>query len=136
MKKLVFIIDDDPVYLKFMEGHFSMLDGFVTEVYPTGDAALVNLTTKKPFLIILDHHLEDPKKNGLFYLKEIRKIDSKIPIIYITVDTDSDMKGKVERYGVHGFIYKNEAFLVYLKTLLDDLEKSKGKSFLKKFFSK
>ena len=134
MKKLVFIIDDDPVYLKFMEGHFSLLDGFVTEVYPTGDAALINLTTKKPFLIILDHHLDDPNKNGLFYLKEIRKKESKVPIIYITIDTDPSLKEKVERLGVSGFIYKNEAFLVYLRTLLDDLLKWKRKSILGKFF--
>ena len=134
MEKLVFIIDDDPVYLKFMQGHFSFLDGFTTEIFPNGDAALTRLATRKPFLIILDNHLSDPAKDGFFYLKEIRKRDSGIPVIYITVDTEPGLKEKVEKYGVQGFIYKNEAFLVYLRTALDDLIKKSKKSFIKKIF--
>lgn len=133
MEKLVFIIDDDPVYLTFMQGHFRLLGGFTTEVYPNGDVALATLATKKPFLIILDHHLSEPGKDGLFYLREIRKKDPKIPIIYITMDTKPSLKEKVMSFGVQAFIYKNEAFLIYLRTALDELIKKAKKGFLKKF---
>ena len=81
MDKLVFIIDDDPVYLKFMQNHFKQLGGFKTEVYATGEDAIKNLE-KEPFMIILDHNLQDATKNGIYYLKEIRKKNNKIPVVY------------------------------------------------------
>src|SRR5258706_12720037 len=135
MEKLVFIIDDDPVYLKFMQGHFNRMEGLATEVYATGEEALANLSTKKPFLIILDHHLKEPAKDWLFYLKKIRKKNSKIPIIYITADTTPSLWELVEKSKVQGFIYKNETFLVYLRTALDEIiQIPEKKNFLRKIF--
>src|SRR5258706_6077296 len=135
MEKLVLIIDDDPVYLKFMQSHFGLLKGFITEIYSTGEAALTKLASVNPFLVILDHQLSDPSKDGFFYLKEIRKRNSKIPVIYITADTSPSLKHRAEKFGVHGFIYKNEAFLVYLRTALDDLLRvPKKKNIFRKLF--
>jgi DNA-binding NarL/FixJ family response regulator len=139
MEKTVLIIDDDPVYLKFMQGHFSQLQGFKTEVCATGDIGLAKLTSIQPYLVILDHHLNDPHRDGIFYLKEIRKRNPKVPVVYITIDTSAELKTKVSKLNVQGFIYKNEAFLVYLRTALDEIEagltKKEGKGFLMKLFS-
>ena len=53
----------------------------------------------------------------------------------IEVIATSRDKEKAEKFGVQGFIYKNEAFLVYLRTALDELiEKAKKKNVLRKFF--
>ncbi|HTJ48428.1 MAG TPA: response regulator [Cyclobacteriaceae bacterium] len=134
MEKLVFIIDDDPVYLKFMQNHFRLLGGFKTEVYATGEEALKNLS-KEPFMIILDHNLQEATKNGIHYLKEIRRANNKIPVVYITGDTDPELSKKVNNIGVEGFIIKDNAFLVYLRTVLDDILSGKKKrSFLKSLF--
>lgn len=139
MEKTVLIIDDDRVYLKFMQGHFSQLQGFKTEICATGEEGLQRLSAIQPYLIILDHHLDDPKRNGTYYLKEIRKQNSKVPVIYITVDTSKELKEKVNRLNVHGFIYKNEAFLVNLRTTMDviegKLQRHAGKGFFKKLFA-
>lgn len=135
MNKLVYIIDDDPVYLKFMQGHFSQMDGFQTKVFNTGDDALTNLSSEKPFLIILDHHLAEPNKSGIYYLKEILKKDSKIPVIYITADRDAALKETVQKMGVKGYLIKDKSFLVYLRTAMDSLaETSQKKGFFKKLF--
>jgi len=40
MEKIVFIIDDDPIYLKFMENHFRQLDEYLTQVFLNGSEAL------------------------------------------------------------------------------------------------
>jgi DNA-binding response OmpR family regulator len=136
-EKLVLIIDDDPVYLKFMQGHFSQLPGFKTEVCLTGEAGLQKLATTKPYLVILDHHLTDPKRDGTYYLKDIKKQNAKVPVIYITVDTSPELKQKVEKLNIEKLIYKNEAFLVYLRTALDSLEeKTSRKGIFSKIFSK
>lgn len=136
MDKLVFIIDDDLVYLKFMKEHFKLMGGFQTEVFENGDEALAKIKEQKPYLIILDNHLKEPNKSGAYYLKNIVKIKPQIPVVYITADTDQDLKKEIQKIGVAGYIIKNQSFLIYLRTALDEIESgSLKKGFFKKLFS-
>jgi DNA-binding NarL/FixJ family response regulator len=134
MEKLVFIIDDDPVYLKFMKEHFKQLGGFKTEIFVHGYEAIKKLSEQKPYMIILDNHLEEPNKSGIHYLKLISKVKPRIPVVYITGDTDPELKKTVVKIGVESYILKDSAFLVYLRTALDDIANPPKKGLLKKIF--
>jgi len=123
MKKLVYIIDDDPVYLNFMKGHFNQMDDYKTQVFQSGNDAIKELDSAKPYLIILDHQfLNDPTKTGIEYLQEIRRIDSDIPIIYITATNDEALRAKTKKLKVNDYILKDDVFLVHLRTSLDKLK--------------
>lgn len=135
MEKLVFIIDDDQVYLNFMKSHFSKMEGYRVEVYANGDDALVQLEKKNPFMLILDHNLNDPERNGLFYLKKIKKAKSSLPVLYITSDNSSSLKKEVLSSGASTLIVKGDAFLVQLRTAIDEINAPK-KGFLSKIFGK
>jgi DNA-binding NarL/FixJ family response regulator len=134
MDKFVYIIDDDPVYLKFMKEHFKQLGGFQTEVFLNGDEGIKKIEVQKPYLVILDNHLEEPNKSGIHYLKLIAKVKPRIPVIYITADTDPQLRKTVEKLGVNSYIIKDSAFLVYLRTALDDIANPPKKGLLKKIF--
>lgn len=134
MDKIVFIIDDDPVYLKFMKEHFKLLGGFQTEVFLNGDEAIKKIAEQKPYLVILDNHLEEPNKSGVHYLKLISKVRPRVPVVYITAETDPELRKTVEKIGVSSYILKDDAFLVYLRTALDDIANPPKKGFLKKIF--
>jgi DNA-binding response OmpR family regulator len=138
MKKLVFIIDDDPIYLNFMKGHFKQMAEYETQVFLSGKEAIKALDTVKPYLIILDHlFLNDPDNTGLEYLKEIRKKTSKIPVIYITSIKEQVLKKAAAKFKVIDYIVKDDAFLIHLRTAMDKLiAQPKKKSLLKKIFSK
>lgn len=138
MKKLVFIIDDDPIYLNFMKSHFKQMAEFETKVFPSGKDAIKALDDEKPYLIILDHlFLNDPDNTGLEYLKEIRKKISRVPVIYITAINEDVLRKQVAKMKVHDYIVKDDAFLIHLRTAMDKLvEKPKKKGFLGKIFSK
>ena len=135
MDKLVFIIDDDKVYLDFMKGHFRKMAGYQVEAYPSGDEALVQLETKNPFLIILDHHLNDATKDGIYFLKKIRKIKSSVPTIYITSDDSAEVKKMALKNGAKNLILKSESFLVQLRTAIDDIITPKKASIFSKIFN-
>jgi DNA-binding NarL/FixJ family response regulator len=138
MKKLVFIIDDDPIYLNFMKGHFKQMAEYETQVFLSGKEAIKALDTVKPYLIILDHlFLNDPDNTGLEYLKEIRKKTPKIPVIYITSIKEQVLKKAAAKFKVIDYIVKDDAFLIHLRTAMDKLiAQPKKKSLLKKIFSK
>ena len=135
--KLVYIIDDDQVYLKFMTEHFKRMGGFITEIFLNGDEAINMLNKRRPDIIILDNHLEEPNKSGMHYLKLLSKVKPRIPVIYITADTDIELRKTVEKMGVESFILKDSSFLVYLRTALNHLTSfGKKKSIIKKIFSR
>jgi CheY-like chemotaxis protein len=135
MDKLVYIVDDDPVYLKFMKEHFRQMGGFQTEIFTNGDDAIDRIKKDKPYLVILDNHLAEPNKSGSHYLSTIKKMRLKIPVVYITADTDPSLKKRIEAIGVDSYILKDSAFLVYLRTALDEISSGgKKKSLIKKIF--
>ncbi len=138
MKKLVFIIDDDPVYLNFMKGHFKQMAEFETQVFASGKDAIKALDDTKPFVIILDHlFLNDPDNTGLEYLKEIRKKTSRIPVIYITSINEDILRKQTSKMKVIDYIVKDDAFLIHLRTAMDKLvAQPKKKGLLSKIFSK
>lgn len=138
MKKLVFIIDDDPVYLQFMKGHFKQMDNYETQIFQSGQDALKSMATIKPDVVILDHSfLNDPVKTGLDYLQEIRKLNSSIPVIYITATDNAELRAKTQKLNVKSYILKNDGFLIHLRSALDKIStQSKSSGILKKFFRK
>src|SRR5436190_13121571 len=112
MDKLVFIIDDDQVYLNFMKSHFRQMKGYQVEVHSNGDEGIKSLETKNPFMIILDHNLNDPVKDGLYFLKKIKKIKPSVPTVYITSDSSASLKKEAVKQGAETLIVKSDSFLV------------------------
>jgi DNA-binding NtrC family response regulator len=125
MHKLIFIIDDDPVYSKFLEGHFELLDGYTVKLFSTGTEAVQNLY-QRPNLILLDHDLNE-HSYGFDYLSRIRVIDSTIPIIYMSSEASDELAARSKMQGAYGFIPKDAAFLVRLRAMLDTLSNYKPK---------
>lgn len=138
MKKLIYLVDDDPIYLKMMEGHFKLMSEFEPRVFKSGPEAIKALSETVPFAILLDHQfLNDPQKTGLDYLKEIRKLNSKVPVIYITSSQNQEIQEKAAKLKANGYIFKDGASLVHLRVVLDKIsEQSKRKGVFGKLFKK
>jgi CheY-like chemotaxis protein len=134
MEKLVFIIDDDQVYLNFMKSHFRQMQGYVVETYPEGEDALQQLQSKNPSLIILDHNLSNAEKDGIYYLKKIKKLKPSVPTVYITASNEASLKQQAIKAGAASFITKSDAFLVQLRTALDEINSPKKKGLLGRLF--
>jgi two-component system response regulator HydG len=138
MKKLVFIVEDNPVQQKLLQVHFEeMLGGYNVRSFVNPDDLFKHLR-EKPFAVVLDHFFPDKKdRTGLDYLKELRKSYPAIPVIYYTSLDDSTIREEVMELGAEQYIIKNSASLVRLRTALDLIqEKSSKKGFLQKLFNK
>jgi CheY-like chemotaxis protein len=138
MKKLVFIVEDNPVQQKLLQVHFEeMLGDYLVRSFVNPDDLFIHLR-EKPFAVVLDHFFPDKKdRTGLDYLKELRKSYPAIPVIYYTSLDDSLIREEVMELGAEQYIIKNSASLVRLRTALDLIhEKSLKKGFLQKLFSR
>jgi CheY-like chemotaxis protein len=139
MRKLVFVAEDHPVQQKLMKVHFEeMLGSYTVQTFSNPEEMLEQLH-QKPFAIVLDHFFGDQSsKTGLHYLKEIKKKNASIPIIYYTTLDDEKVRSEVMALGADQYIIKNSASLVRLRTALDILNSkvSKKKSFLQRLFNR
>ncbi len=113
MGKLIFFIDDDKMILNLLEYTFQSRQDYHVVCYNTGEECLENLD-QNPRLIVLDHVLADrdsDRLNGLETLKEIRKIDKKVPVVILTGQGDEDLFAEFLENGANRYLTKDHFFI-------------------------
>lgn len=135
MNKLVFVVEDNLAQQKMLQVHLEeMLGNYQVKTFVKPEDMMSHLN-EKPFAIVLDHFFAPGSKDGLHYLKELKRSHSSIPVIYHTTSEDTAVRAEAEKLGAVQFIMKDSASLVRLRTVLDDLEAGKyKKGFFKKLF--
>jgi len=130
--KLICIVDDDMAHRKTLEFTLSS-QNYETLSFGSGADFMKHTFAEPPFAIILDHYLKE-EKTGLDYLKEIKKKMPKVPVIYMTSETDRDLINQIKASKAIGYIAKDPASLVRLRTLLDEITQQSKTSWLSKIF--
>lgn len=119
-KILIFLVDDDPLFLKALEIDFSENTGSSIKTFATGELCLKNLSLK-PDVIILDYHLDGIKKdaiNGLVTLDRIKEIDPNIPVIMLSSQDKIEVAVNCMKHQAFDYFVKSEtAFLRLQKAI-------------------
>jgi AraC-like DNA-binding protein/CheY-like chemotaxis protein len=113
----VFIVDDDIVFLKFLELQFLAVDGFVVETYTTGELCMEHLI-HKPDVIILDYHLNSTIKKamtGLETLIKIKALNTSFPIIMLSAQDNVEIAVKCLHNKAVDYVVKNETSFLNLQ---------------------
>lgn len=118
-KYLVYIVDDDPVYLKSMEKCIQSKDLSV-KTCSTGEIFL-NRLYKKPDIAILDYHLNSKHLNGLKLLQNVKTQLPDTAVVMISSDDKLEIAVNTIKYGAIDYIVKNESSLIRLKNILQGI---------------
>ena len=113
MSRPIFFIDDDKVILNLMEFTFQSRHDYDVICYTTGEDCLKNLHLN-PRVIVLDHILAgtgENKFNGLETLKEIRKVNTSIPVIILTGQGDDTLLTEFMENGANRYLTKDDFFI-------------------------
>lgn len=116
----IFLVDDDPVYLKILEIQFLEHADLVIETFATGELCLASLVNK-PDIIILDYHLDGVflnAMNGIQTLDEIKKVDSEIPVIMLSSQDKIEVAIKCMHHEAYDYVVKSETAFVRLKKII------------------
>lgn len=100
----ILVVDDENINLMMVSRILS--DGYDVKTVQSGEEALIVLGDYEPTLILLDIHM--PGIDGFETLAQIRQIErlSRIPVIFLTADDDSDAEVKGFEMGGDDFIRK------------------------------
>lgn len=116
-KILLFLVDDDALFLKSLEIEFSDNTESAIETFATGEHCLANLSLN-PDVVILDYHLNSVDKNainGLETLDRIKTINPLIPVIMLSSQDKIEVAVNCMKHQAFDYIVKSETAFIRLQ---------------------
>src|SRR5882672_6200701 len=98
------LIDDDPDLLAERVTHLFPAPRNRVEIARTAAEGLEHVTVELPDVILLDLRL--PDQSGLETLTNLRQIDARIPVIFVTVVRSADAAIEAMRHGAYDYLLK------------------------------
>ena len=116
-KILIFLVDDDALFLKSLEIEFTQNTESVIKTYATGELCLKNIS-QNPDVIILDYYLNGIHKNainGLETLDRIKTINPQIPVIMLSSQDKIEVAVNCMKHQSFDYIVKSETAFIRLQ---------------------
>lgn len=113
----IFLVDDDPMYLKSLEFQFRQNPDLKIETFLTGEACIERLFLK-PDVIILDYILSPPNKNALTGPQTLVKIKKTLPntqVIMLSAMESAEVATNSIKLGAFDYVIKNKNTFLRLK---------------------
>jgi DNA-binding NtrC family response regulator len=119
-KILLFLVDDDALFLKSLEIEFTDNTESVIKTFPTGELCLENIS-QNPDVIILDYCLNSIDRNainGLETLDRIKTANQTIPVVMLSSQDKIEVAVNCMKHQAFDYIVKSEtAFIRLQKTI-------------------
>jgi DNA-binding NarL/FixJ family response regulator len=118
-KKVVFLVDDDDVFLKILKRHLDMKNAFTVHTFTTGEQCVSNLSMR-PDIVILDHNLNRSggQLNGQQTLARLIDGGHQPRVIMLSGQEDGDLVYELVRLGVRDYVIKGPSALEELDDIL------------------
>src|SRR6202040_530582 len=100
----VLLIDDDPGLIPEQVRQAFLGPRYRVEVAGTGAEGLERVRTEPPDVILLDLRL--PDQSGLEVYQGIRRIDARIPVIFVTMAKTADVAIEAMKQGAYDYLFK------------------------------
>jgi two-component system OmpR family response regulator len=116
-KIMLFLVDDDPLFLKSLEIEFTENTESEIKTFPTGELCIKNLSLH-PDIVILDYHLNGIEKkaiNGLETLDRIKAVNPLIPVIMLSSQDKIDVAVNCMKHQAFDYIVKSETAFIRLQ---------------------
>jgi two-component system, OmpR family, response regulator len=111
LRKMIFIVDDDPVLAEMLKDHLSKMTSYEIRVFEKGEDCL-NQMQLNPGIVFLDFYLNSVDKeamDGLEVLQEIKKIDPEVDVVMLSGQDKIEVAVKTMQYGAFDYIVKGES---------------------------
>jgi two-component system, OmpR family, response regulator len=119
-KIILFLVDDDAVFLKSLEIEFLQHADFIIETYATGELCIASLS-HGPDVIILDYHLDGIDKgamNGIQVLDKIKAYDINIPVVMLSSQDKIEVAVTCMHHHAFDYVVKSETAFVRLQKFI------------------
>ena len=119
-KILLFLVDDDALFLKSLEIEFTDNTESVIKTFPTGELCLESLS-QNPDVIILDYCLnsiDGNSINGLETLDRIKTANQMIPVVMLSSQDKIEVAVNCMKHQAFDYIVKSETAFIRLQKVI------------------
>jgi two-component system OmpR family response regulator len=116
-KILLFLVDDDALFLKSLEIEFAQNTESAIKTFATGELCLESIS-QNPDIIILDYYLNGIDKNainGLEALDRIKGSNPQIPVIMLSSQDKIEVAVNCMKHQAFDYIVKSETAFIRLQ---------------------
>jgi len=133
-KILIFLVDDDALFLKSLEIEFTQNTNSTIKTFATGEDCIENIMLN-PDIIVLDYYLNSVEKgaiNGLETLNRIKKTNPLVPIIMLSSQDKIEVAVNCMKHQAYDYIVKSETAFIRLQKAItaffhyQEIEKALG----------
>ena len=124
-KIILFLVDDDALFLKSLEIEFNHVADFQVVTFASGELCLKNLIYK-PDIVILDYHLDGitpNAMNGLETLDKIKMFKADIPVIMLSSQDKIEVAIDCMHHKATDYVVKSETAFIRLQQIIDNIFK-------------
>lgn len=114
MKKLLYIVEDNRLYLRFLMN--ALKNDFDIQGFTTAEDCLNQARKKEPDIIITDYYL--PGMNGFDLLQELKDDLGHTRFILLSAMEDGNLVLKLIQKGIRNYVVKDEEVM---KNIFDTL---------------
>jgi two-component system, OmpR family, response regulator len=125
-KRLIFLVDDDALYLKALELEFLDCAEYEVMSFATGELCVENLK-HKPEIVVLDYLLDGVDKtamNGLKTLDKIKAYNENIQVIILSAQDKIEVAVNCMKHNAYDYIVKSETANFRLKKVITAIFKN------------
>ena len=115
--KLIYLVDDDPVYLTLLQSDFHTMPKTKTKTFTTGEACLKQMHLN-PAMVVLDYELADDDSaelNGVEVLRKIKETNPETEVVMLSGWDDVIIAVASIKFGAYDYVIKNESALINIK---------------------
>jgi len=126
-KVKLFLVDDDAVFLKFLEIEFMEHADFDIETFATGELCIENLS-HLPDVIVLDYYLDGVDRdaiNGIDTLDQIKAFNPDIPVVMLSSQDKIDVAINSMHHKAFDYVVKSETAFMRLKKIINTILESR-----------
>jgi two-component system nitrogen regulation response regulator GlnG len=98
------LIDDDPAVIPEQVRHAFPAPAYRVEVAASGAEGLGRVRAHAPDVILLDLRL--PDQSGLDVYQQLRQVDARIPVIFVTLAKAADTAIEAMKQGAYDYLFK------------------------------
>jgi two-component system, OmpR family, response regulator len=120
-KSLLFLVDDDALFLKTLQISLGDNPDFSIMTFATGELCLESISLN-PDVIILDYFLNGINKNamnGIEALDKINSVNPLIPVIMLSSQDKIDVAIECMKHRAFDYIVKSETSSIRLQKVID-----------------
>jgi DNA-binding NtrC family response regulator len=114
---LIFIVEDDEAYAKVLSHSLEKRNYMNIRMFSSGEQCIKHMHLK-PDVILLDYLLGEDKKDGMDVLKEIKRQDDDVQVVFLTSVDKLEVATQTIRLGAYDYVVKSEGAVERIRNIL------------------